>query len=965
MREPNRLRYVECELPDELEKAILAFEDDFDENLKPFYDRLADFTLNDAPIIAAELDSQIALREELLNGSPVQSLGSLAALDESIKLTSPARNDSDPETIRIDERKLGAAGIALVNGSIFKMLRGDRLTAMRHLWELAGGDYNYFILLCSDVAMLPEASFALYEGHSTAGTLPFVNVGFEKLKAMGYKNSEFRHRLIWKSSVSAAFSFRTKLNSYGFDSEQINNIFAGNNPNEGYDYKGTLDNVTLMIQAVARLLFLSPTDFLRNPPWKNESNYIELAISNFLEYRLRKYTTSAVFDLDFFRYLISGLRPEDLKELLEQRPEIANIELPQVVASVTTAVEKALTIPAAGSSIINTYMLGLPSTQRETQLMHTLYNLGYQIYQRLVPVDPNHAQRLKDLLLELIAQKSFAPLFTDITLVDFSELSALFPNVNLPPAGVLVASVAAATSEDPALLKSAVSANSEAAKIQVESAPTSGIEQGLPTEDTFGMLLSRRVQWGKNFVDCQGNATTEGNAIGTVQANPVSTATSNVVNQGSFASDAGTTFSEKYAFLKEKLNLQTKSVEEIRKQLNIEIKYLISQKLLSKEDQSYAASLSIVNSSSDLNTVVTKATEVLVTILTKVEASTSSNPALLASAGLTSHKTTFTGEQASAKNRRFIEQQGGRQPNPGLTAGETQKLKKTIEDGLGQKVSWLGNDASSFNQSIKFDLSACKPAWRKDWEDTIYMFEILGELATKYSKKATKWLVEQLNIIKQLLVGMQDKIDSFILAIQLALDTLLAKMERLMSIDLNLSGKLGFDNSLLKCSWGIDLGIKINLLDLLLLYINRLLGTIMGPFLKGLDLLKDFLEKIFCIPIKYLEGLLGAASSLLGMIGCSLKDVKLPVEILEILSLIMGFFQLRMLVLRQGSNDWYSMMGKVSLLRDDFAGLSQFAAFCQNPKLAKVLNETAAKAALQVSSIPISRPASSYSVGLP
>lgn len=965
MREPNRLRYVECELPDELEKAIVAFEDDFDENMKPFYDRLAEFTLNDAPIIAAELDSQIALREELLKGSPVQSLGSLAAIDESLKLTSPARNDTDPETVRFDERKLGAAGIALVNGNIFKMVTGDRLTAMRHLWELAGGDYNYFILLGSDVANLPDSAFVMYEGHSTAGTLPFVNVGFEKLKSMGYKNSEFRHRLIWKSSVSATFSFRNNLNNFGFDSEQINNIFAGNDPNEGYDYTGKVDTITMMIQAVSRLLFLSPTDFLRNPPWKNEANYIEIAISNFLEYRLRKYTTSAIFDLDFFRNLISGVNPEDLKELLEHRPEITNIELPQVLSSVTSAVEKALNVPAAGSSVINTYMLGLPSNQRETQLMHSLYNLGYQIYQKLVLVDSNHAQRLKELLLELIAQGAFVPLFADVTLVDFSELSALFPNVNLPPAGVLVSSVAAATEEDPALLQSAVAANSEATKIQKENAPTLGIEQGLPTEDTFGMLLARRVKWGKNFVSCRGNTTTEENSAGTVQTAEVVTATSQVVNRGSFSGDAGTTFEENYNFLKEKLDLKTKSIEEIRKQLNIKIKYLISQKLLSKEDQSYTGSLSLVNSSSDLNTVVTKATEVLVTILSKVEASTSSNPALLASEGLTSHKTTFTGEQASAKNRRYLVQQGGKKPSPGLTASETQKLKKTLEDGLGQKVPWLGNDTTSFNQSLKFDLSACKPAWREDWEDTIYMLQMLGDLVTKYGKKASKWLVEQLNIIKQILVGMQDKIDSFILAIQLALDNLLAKMERLLSIDLNLSGKLGFDNSLLKCSWGIDLGIKINLLDLLLLYINKLLGTIMGPFLKGLDLVKDFIEKIFCIPIKYLEGLLGAASSLLGVIGCSLKDVKLPVEILEVLSLVMGFFQLRMLVLRQGSNDWYNMMGRVSLQRDDFIGLYQFAGFCQNPKLSKVLNETAAKAALQVSSIPVSRPASSYSMGLP
>ena len=968
MRDPNRLRFVECELPDGLEQSLLAFEDDFDANLKPYYDRVAAFVANDAPAIIAELNSQIALRDQLLNGSQVGSLGSLAALDSSLQLTSPARDDNDPETIRIDERKLGSAGIAMINGSIFKSLPGTRLNAMRYMWDIAGGDYNFFILLCSDVAALSDNSPVLYEGGMSTGLYPFVDTGFTKLKTMGKQVSAFRHRLIWNAGVSANYAFRNKLVAFGYDSDQLNNIFAGYDPNYNYNFKAKVDSITMMIQAVTRLLFLAPKDLLRNPPWKNEAQYVELAISEFLDYRIKKYTTSSVFDLSFFKQLISGLRPQDLKELLEQRPEITDIELPQAMTSISALVEKAVTIPTSEGTLINTYMLGLPNDTRETQLQHTLYNLGYRIYQKVLPVDVNQAQRLQSLLLELVGKASFVPLFTDITAVDFTEISALFPNVNLPPAGVLVASVATATNEDPNLLKSAVSANSESSKLSTETTTSSGTEQGLPTEDTFGMILARRTEWNKNFIDCQGGASTAANSAGSVSSGTVATATSTVVSstKGNFTRDAGTTFDQHLSYLTTQLGLKSKTIAEIRSALSNVLMADKVKGLIALNDQSFAPLLTTINSSSDLNTVVNTATQVLVAIQTKAEAKISSNPALLATEGLTTHSgVKFTGDNAIAANRRYIQQQSGTAVNPGLTTTETQKLKKTLEDGLGQNVSWLGNNTTSFNQNIKFDLSNCKPAWGKSWDDTIAMFESLGSLITKYGQKAGAWLIQQMNVIKQVLISMQDKIDSIILALQMALNNILATLERLLSVDLNLSGKLGFDNSLLKCSWGLDLGLKINLLDLLLLYLNKLLAMILGPFLGGLDILKDIIKNIICIPIKYIEGLLGAASALLGMIGCSIKDVKLPVEILELLSLIMGFFQLRQLVLRAGSDDWYSMCGKVSLQRDDFKGLSQFAAICQGPKLAALMNETMQNTLLKVSSIPFEKMPTSYGVGLP
>ena len=212
-------------------------------------------------------------------------------------------------------------------------------------------------------------------------------------------------------------------------------------------------------------------------------------------------------------------------------------------------------------------------------------------------------------------------------------------------------------------------------------------------------------------------------------------------------------------------------------------------------------------------------------------------------------------------------------------------------------------------------------------------------------------------MIKQQIMAMQDKIDAFIVMLQKTMDAILAKLERLLTIDLNFSGKIGFENSLFKCSWGIDLGLKIDLLGLLLMYLDRFLGVVLAPVLKFLQLLGDFINEIMCVPIRWigaiLNGAMFALANLLAKIGCTVKDFKLPLEIFDLLNLINGVFSLRSLVFKKGSADWLKMMGRISMGKNEFTGLSQFASMCVSDNLSASLSALSAQMKLMVSSIPV------------
>jgi hypothetical protein len=116
---PNRLRYIQCELPDDFINSLIAFEDDFDAQIKPYFDRLAFLTATQLPGVKAALEEQLVFRRQLLEGSPVPNFGSMAKIEEFLKITSPDRDPTTKESRRIDEQKLGAFGIPLSERKTF------------------------------------------------------------------------------------------------------------------------------------------------------------------------------------------------------------------------------------------------------------------------------------------------------------------------------------------------------------------------------------------------------------------------------------------------------------------------------------------------------------------------------------------------------------------------------------------------------------------------------------------------------------------------------------------------------------------------------------------------------------------------------------------------------------------------------------------------------------------------------
>lgn len=1045
MRQPSKLRYVECELPSEVEKTIAAFEDSFADSLKPFYDRLADWVANDLPVIEAELESQIALREALLTGAPVKSLSSLADVDKSTNLTSPKRDPNDPDSIRIDERKLGAANLCVLNGRMFKVIPGDRISALRYLWEVAGGDYDYFIRLGTSVYTTPLDSYMLFEyNESTPEKLPFVNKGFSYLTAVGLKNSQFKHRMIWTRGISASYALKSKMVTLGYTSEQINNIFSGYNPDNGYNYAGALEAVNTLIRSVTRLLFLPLADPLRQPLWANEANYIELAITKFLEYRTKKYTTSSTFDPEFWKTFLTELRPKDVKELLENRPEITNLELPQDLDSLTAAVEKAIAAPAE-TTAINTYMNNLPAGKlTETTLTQTLFDLGLAIWKQMQttrasssttvtlpasqmdPIFPTkhnlsttpylsfkikgatpsedvtpstipfvanskeilldqavlesmgqflgikgrslsdiyganttlelswsiisapnrritskEADRLEQLLLELSGRKTLGDFFNPAVVIDPADISALFPTTNLPPVGALISNL---KDDDQ---KRAIAANSASGQATA-SEPTpsnipSGVSQGFPSEETFAMLLSRKLDWGSNFLNCSGSPATP---PVTQQMTTVAeySKTSAVESNAEWAQYNGD-----IAYLKERITFSSPniSVADIRSNLDSFLTAEEAKGTITRKSTNVSSLLATVNSSDDIKVVVRSAVAIVKMVPTTTP-TTSSAPQTYSE--LTAGADRGAGLYA-AKNRNYVEEAGGKVQPPGLTSKE---VRTGLEHALGMPIPFMsgGNEVLvPFKANVAVELQVCP-------NKAIDALSDYGRQLEANRKQFENWILQFVNICKHQIIVFQNGIDSFITAIQQAMDGVLTKLERLLTLDLNFSGKIGFENSLFKCSWGIDLGLKINLLDLLLMYLDRWLGTILKPFTVGLGIIADFIREIMCVPIRWLETILngaaeGAVSNLLGSIGCTVKDFKLPTAVFEILNLLNATFSIRSLVLRKGAADWRRMMGRLQKGKNEFTNLTQFANACASPDLSSAISALQATTARLISSIPV------------
>jgi hypothetical protein len=180
-----------------------------------------------------------------------------------------------------------------------------------------------------------------------------------------------------------------------------------------------------------------------------------------------------------------------------------------------------------------------------------------------------------------------------------------------------------------------------------------------------------------------------------------------------------------------------------------------------------------------------------------------------------------------------------------------------------------------------------------------------------------------------------------------------------LTIDINFAGAAGFENSTIKCSWSLDFGLKIDLLALLLSLLSAFFPMIGDPIQKFLKMIVDFLTKIFCMPINFIESLLGnpILNKILGFLGCTLKDIKLPDSILELLQLLQATFNLRTLVLKKASGEWLDLAFGLSKQGNEFKGLSQFAALCNPPPLTNVIDKTVDVLGFATSDLPIDQAA--------
>jgi hypothetical protein len=188
------------------------------------------------------------------------------------------------------------------------------------------------------------------------------------------------------------------------------------------------------------------------------------------------------------------------------------------------------------------------------------------------------------------------------------------------------------------------------------------------------------------------------------------------------------------------------------------------------------------------------------------------------------------------------------------------------------------------------------------------------------------------------LMMVQNIIDNLIAKAQVALDQVLGILERLLTLNLNLGAALGFDTSLIKCSWSLDFVGKIDLFGLLLTYLNKFFSTFGLPIRKGLRAIQDLINKAICVPVRLLEMFLGGVNSLLNIIGCSLKDIVLPQAILDLLKALLFTFDLRSLVLRGGYEAFNGLTASFSKNKNAFNGLTQFASLCQSTTMANAVN---------------------------
>ena len=927
----NIMHYIQCELPDGLQTAVVEFEDYFDALVKPYFDDLDAWKKTYLNSVVAELDRHVAVVNGLLEGSPNDKLNSLDSVETNTNLTNPQRNPVDPEQIRRDEIKLGAVGIAMLKGRLFALLKSSRrVKDLRYLWESAGGNYQAFIALGNAIVSGPAGSHIFLEFNPISKNFPLMGKKFDDIFDLSsYHKSLFKYRLFWNGSVGTTAANRNKLEFYGFDDTQITNIFNDLDPNSGYNFALSMSRVSLYQKGLFRLLVLPFSNPARQPIWINELSQMDWTIKEYLDYRFKKSMSSSIIDPSFWISIINTLNEEELRELFDNRPDITDMDVTPSFDTIQGLLDDAMNV-SGGNPIINTYLQNIPKadvSDLDVSLLKSIRDTAVELWKVTVqtaaeirkhtntpsPMVASSAAvyEAKAKSLEQSIQYltgDFTPLSlntkTDAPSLSGDQIKAIFTApVNIPPSQIKAAIDAIAKKDKTpeellkAAIKSAVDADAkkqaelgeEAGTVRPDAnAPAGGggSTGGLLSEESLSMLLARRTDWGKLQQGCtavrQVYATHYNYASGggdvEAEEETVEPETGEVV---------GTQPATKMCVLKDGSVVATKPFTQ--------------KNCLDSGGKWTSLAAQPFNGSATIDPITGE--------VTQVANNTGNAEAIPTDSGL------LTPADFNLKDHESVDSLG-----------------------VGPTNTYNGSFHTLCTKSI-FDSFAAR----------------LNALTSKLEKK----LVEIIEMIKGMLAYMQSKIDSYFAAAQAVLDAVLSKLEKLLTIQFNLGGASGFDSSLLKCSWALGFGIKIDLLALLLSMLSSYFPLIGLPITKFLQQLNDFLTKIFCIPVQFIEGLLGNAilNKTLGFLGCTIADIRLPDSILELLRMIQTMFSLRSLTFKTASGEWLDMAFGTSKVGNGFKVLSQFASICHSPPMTHVIDIAVDSLGFETSDLPINKSA--------
>jgi len=903
---PDALRYVQCELPEIVEQLLISFEDEISVDFQDFDNRMDDFIKNVLPGLSAALDAQAQVRDQIIAGSPVQELGSMAAMEESLGFVSPKKTVSDLLALRIDERKLGAVGIVCINGRIWKKLSGvdgndnGRLDTFRYLWNAVNGDYDAWVAFGDSIAFSNDGDFLCLENYIFDTSLPYTQRPFTQLPKQA---SQYRYNLLWTTKVSPTTSNSLKLKTLGFNDTQILNIFNGLDPQDPINKDKRLANIQLSVRKLTKLLLSSSGSLERTPNWMNEYKLITEAIVKYLTFRYDSAFKSVTFDPFYWQQVKADLSESELKELFENRLEVHDMLVPTTDVDLEPLFNVAFAIPS-GSNVFHTYQMALPKKNDYEELESTLWNLGLLIFKKLAGQTntPTYAAALSDLQLllqELVGDEKSYSLLTQILGTvgppSANQIAGLlvgeFNDVGYPT-GKLVSDFNkdANNSGDPDLVNTAVKADSLLENAKTGNKPSAG----LPTQDSGGGLLSRTLKPLKQFVECNvvyqdKKSNLEGNIADSTPP-PVS-----VSELNDRTADPDLNPGELYANrIKEQTSIQNQRYF-VRANVNQ------TTHRLEIPNHGYGGRAEIYF---NLDT-----------------------PA----AG------DFLPQPLEAGKKYYVVA-----PDKDSFAVAKDLLGAPFvfpRKGTGKFTSYtmlVANKASSRRQvtrvestprarrDFRFD-SVCRPKF--DNAFTRVLNQIEGQFRA--------FVIKMCNILKQVLASLQDKIDLLIAKLQVILDASLARLERLLTFDLNIGGKLGIESSLIQCSWGLDFNLNLDLFGRLLTLLNEFIAEFSKPLRNALGFMNELVSKFICIPVQMIQALLGTVNSLLNQIGCSLKDVNLPAEIFDLLQNLLFTFDLRGLVVRKGYEAYNGLTAKLRTHPNNFKGLAQFGSLCHTPTVSK------------------------------